>query len=158
MSPFTARFIGWLAKRSPLTFVKDMMMPGLSTFNAQEREQAVEEIKRTIPEERIQKAAEDFAEAAWVFSLYPDCWQYYEKEMLDSWKDPCPFEDVKCPTHISHGSRDADPRSHADQSHAGIQGSKLRILEGAWHHVDFHPEGADLFREQVEFIKANTPN
>ena len=33
-SPFTARFIGWLAKRSPLTFVKDMMMPGLATHNA----------------------------------------------------------------------------------------------------------------------------
>ena len=38
VSPFTSRFIGWLANKNPLTFVKDMMMPGLSTYNAQERE------------------------------------------------------------------------------------------------------------------------
>ena len=132
-------------------------MPGLSTYNAQEREQQIAEIRKKIPQEKLNKAAQDFAEAAWVFPLYPECWDTYEKEMLDCWKDPCPFEDVKCPTHISHGTRDGDPVSHAEQSHAGIKGSKLRLLDGAWHMVDFHPEGADLWKEQVEFAKANIP-
>ena len=57
MSPFTSRFIGWLAKRNPLTFIKDMMMPGLSTYNAQEREQQIVEIREKIPQEKINKAA-----------------------------------------------------------------------------------------------------
>ena len=75
--------------------------------------------------------------------MYPKSYDWYLQEFVN-WKDPCPFSDVKCPTFIVHGDKDGDPITHSTTAHEGIAGSKLRIIEGAWHYMDFHPEFESL--------------
>ena len=130
------------------------MLPGLSIFTPEERQQEFEAM-RASPKFNL-KVCLDFAENGWVFPVYPYTYDNYLKEM-DNWADPCPLTDVKCPTHISHGTKDADPLASAHRSHEGIAGSELRIIEGAWHLMDFHPEADDLWAEQVAFAKKHTP-
>jgi len=79
-----------------------------------------------------------FAEAAWSIVVYPETYDNVVEEMA-SWVDSCPFSDVKCPTHISHGTCDADPDTHARHAHEGIKDSVMKIMEGGWHLLDVHP-------------------
>ena len=95
-------------------------------------------------------AVNRFAEAAWTIVVFPESYDNTVAEMAN-WLESCPFSDVKCPTHISHGTKDEDPISHAKQAHEGIEGSVLKLLEGGWHLLDVHPEWPALWNEQVEF-------
>ena len=85
----------------------------------------------------------NYADAIWVLVVFENSYENMCEELANC-LDPCPFADVKCPTHISHGDKDADPPSHAYQAHEGIAGSELRILEGGWHVLELHKEGPAL--------------
>ena len=59
LSAGTARMVEWLAKKFPYWFIKTVMMPGLSTFNEEEREQEFNAM-RANPNFNL-KGVEDFA-------------------------------------------------------------------------------------------------
>ena len=111
---------------------------------------------RASPKFNMQ-AALDFGENAWIFAVYPHAYEPYLQEM-DNWQDPCPLTDVKCPTYICHGTKDADPITHATQSHEGIAGSELKLIEGGWHYLDFHPEFDNIIEEQIAFVRKHHPD
>jgi pimeloyl-ACP methyl ester carboxylesterase len=60
--------------------------------------------------------------------------------------------DVRCPTLVVHGERDARaPRPVAEALHRGIPGSRLVVLPGVGHMVNLEArtETAALVREVV---------
>ena len=67
-------------------------------------------IREKIPQETLEWLSKSFHDhGAYIGCLYPTHWDSYKEEVLDLYLDHCPFADIKCPTHISHGSRDGDP-------------------------------------------------
>ena len=66
MSPLTARYYGWYAKKYPHHFIEHKMMPSLSLGSSVDNERDLERIKNgiwhnpninPIPQEKIKKAA-----------------------------------------------------------------------------------------------------
>jgi 3-oxoadipate enol-lactonase len=78
--------------------------------------------------------------------------------MVRAWKEAMAFDsrrrlaEISCPTLIIAGSSDtAVPMHHAQMLHAGIQGSRLAVIDGAGHTLIWtHPE--QLTRIVEEFL------
>ena len=67
--------------------------------------------------------------------------------------DRLPFESVKCPTLIAHGTADGDV-PYADAEHAAheIANAELHTLDGGWHLLNLSDGAAEFEKRQVQFL------
>lgn len=95
------------------------------------------------------------ARADWVIDIIAD----QDRDlMITAWREAMAFDsrsrlaEIHCPTLIITGADDeAVPLHHAEMLHAGIQGSKLVVIEHADHALIWaHP--AALVQEVIKFL------
>jgi 3-oxoadipate enol-lactonase len=95
--------------------------------------------------------------AAWLVNLMAN---QDRKLMVAAWRETMAFDsrprlaEIACPTLIVAGSTDqAVPMHHAQMLHAGIEGSKLIVIEGAGHTLIWtHPD--EFVRVTEDFLTA----
>lgn len=68
-----------------------------------------------------------------------------------------PFEAIRCPTLVSHGTHDDDvPFAHGERSAREIDGAQLHRVEQGWHLLALGDGADEVRRTQVEFLRSHT--
>ena len=68
--------------------------------------------------------------------------------------DRLPFEQVRCPALVVHGTHDGDvPYRHAEEAAREIDGAELFTAEKGWHLLALS-DGDDAYkRAEIDFLK-----
>jgi pimeloyl-ACP methyl ester carboxylesterase len=65
-----------------------------------------------------------------------------------------PFEKIRCPTLIAHGTADGDaPFADAEAARRRIRNAELYRMEGAWHLLNLSVGADALIARQLQFLK-----
>jgi len=65
-----------------------------------------------------------------------------------------PFEKIRCPTLIAHGTADGDaPFADAEAARRHIPNAELYRMEGAWHVLNLSAGANGLVTSQVQFLE-----
>ena len=79
-------------------------------------------------------------------AAYPDHYDNGIMNDVEYYKVKIPFDQVKVPVHMMHGTADPDVfYTQAEQAHAGIADSILVTLENAGHTLNVSPMYKEAF-------------
>ena len=79
-------------------------------------------------------------------AAYPDHYDNGIMNDVEYYKVKIPFDQVKVPVHMMHGTADPDVfYTQAEQAHAGIADSILVTLENAGHTLNISPMYKEAF-------------
>jgi pimeloyl-ACP methyl ester carboxylesterase len=81
-------------------------------------------------------------------AAYPDFYDTGFMNDIEYYKVKIPFDQVKVPVHMIHGTADPDIfYTQAEQAHAGIADSILVTLENAGHTLQISPMYKEAFAQ-----------
>jgi pimeloyl-ACP methyl ester carboxylesterase len=154
-SPFACRMTTYFMTNDITSMIKDDILrsntctpnPNITPEEAQKWAEAY--VKDPVNAEAVEEAKGFMKNGA----AYP--W-YWDAMMNDTqyMREKVPFDQVKCPVHIIHGTADTDIKySQAVQLHEGIPGSILVTQDRGGHWVNVHPNFKENYAQQVAFLK-----
>jgi pimeloyl-ACP methyl ester carboxylesterase len=144
------RFQNCMFEKFPKVMIKALLLLE-STYNAAERDQVANMITNS-PE--ILKLMRQLIYVGIPFG--PRLTGFRNDLSLLASMGRLPFEEVKCPTLIAHGTADGDvPFSHAEAASTYIPNSQLYKMEGAWHFLWLSENADEMMQDQVEFAMAH---
>ena len=150
LSPVFLRFQNWMFENYPKAMIKALLLLE-STYNAAEREHVARMITNS-PE--ILNLLHQLIYVGIPFG--PRLTGFRNDLSLLASMGRLPFEEVKCPTLVAHGTADGDvPFSHAEAASNYIPNAKLYKMEGAWHFLWLSENADEMMQDQVEFAMAH---